>query len=89
METLRVEINVQTLEPGHHIAREVIARRPLCVVDLPRAECMEPRPDWGEYFPLVTFPAIERALRRRGYFPPLAEDERYSYGIVGDTYGRR
>ena len=88
METVRIELQIDTLEPGTHISRRTIARRPWAVVDLPRAECMEARPDWGEYSPIVTFPAIERALRARGHIPLLGPDHSWRYGIVGDTYGR-
>lgn len=83
METLTVRLWIDTLEPGRHISRETIARRLVGDVALPLADCKEARPDWGEYFPLVTFDAIWRALRRGGHVPPLASDaERYRYGVV-------
>lgn len=81
--TLTAVVHIDQLEPGTHIARLTIARDVVAprLVTLPLAECMEPRPDWGEYSPIVTFPAIERALRARGYFPPLHRDYQYRFGI--------
>lgn len=82
MDTVTVAAWIVTMEPGRHISRRTIAERPAFTIDLPRAECAEPRPDWGEYSPVLTFPAVERAIRRRGLFPPLASpDERYSFSV--------
>lgn len=82
-DTLTAIIHVHQLEPGTHIARRTIARDivPPVLVTLPLAECMESRPDWGQYTPVVTFPAIERALRARGHFAPLHHDQQYSFGV--------
>lgn len=52
---------------------------------LPDDACREVRPDWGEYLPVVTFPAIERQLQSLGAFPMLPENGRtqaYRFGIV-------
>ena len=38
-------------------------------IDLPESECKERRADLGEYSPVVTFSAIERALNRRNLHP--------------------
>lgn len=83
--TIPVVVSVNRLEPGHHICRETIARSvvPDVIVNLPVVECSEERPDWGVYHPVVTFPAIERALRRRGLLAPIADrDLEYRFGIV-------
>lgn len=83
--TIAVVVSINRLEPGHHICRETIARSvvPDVVVNLPAAECSEERPDWGVYRPVVTFQAIERALRRRGHLAPMADrDLEYRFGIV-------
>lgn len=82
-ETITAIIHVHRLEPGKHIAKKIIERdvvKPV-LVELPKAECMEPRPDWGQYLPVVTFTAIEKALKVRGHFPQLEGDLQYSYGI--------
>ena len=81
---MKIRIEILTLEPGRHIGRRDIATREKCIVDLPDAECMEVRADWGEYLPVVTFPAIERGLRSRGLLEnrQLLNDEIYRYGIV-------
>jgi hypothetical protein len=81
---MQVHVDRVTLEPGDHQLRKTIAREQVFVVELPDAECKEERPDWGEYSPVVTFPAIERALRSRGYlgFGGLSHNERWSFGII-------
>lgn len=82
-DTLTAIIHVNQLEPGTHISRRTIARDivPPVLVTLPLAECMECRPDWGQYSPVVTFPAIERALKARGYLCPLPRDLEHQYGV--------
>jgi len=42
---------------------------------------MEVRPDWGVYHPVVTFPAIERAIRTRG-LDPIGQ---WSFSIAKDA----
>jgi hypothetical protein len=78
--TVRVSIWVDTYEPGNHIARRKIGSRLDAVADLPGHECAEARPDWGEYSPVVTFPAIERALQARGLLSRLTDPHKaYSF----------
>jgi len=80
-----VHIDILTLEPGTHHSRKTIGRKRLAEVELPLEECQEVRPDWGEYLPITTFPAIERALKRRGHFTPLySRDEQYQFGILSE-----
>lgn len=83
-DTVTVTIHTNRLQPGYHISRDTIARDvvPPRVVTLPRAECEEARPDWGEYLPLVTFRMVERALHARGQLPPLPDrDHAYAIGV--------
>lgn len=83
-DTVTATIHTHRLQPGRHISRDVIARDvvPARAVTLPRAECMEARPDWGEYLPLVTFRMVERALYARGMLPPLPDrDHAYFVGV--------
>jgi hypothetical protein len=85
-ETVTATIHTHRLQPGHHISRDIIGRDviPPQVVTLPRAECLEARPDWGEYSPLVTFRMVERALHARGMLPPLPDrDHAYYVGVQG------
>lgn len=77
-----VHVDTCQLEPGTHISRKVIARLSSTQHELPDAECREVRPDWGEYLPIVTLPAIERALLRRGLLPHLPDPFVYYFGIV-------
>jgi hypothetical protein len=79
-----VHVDRITLEPGNHQLRSVVSRERAFVVEIPDDECKEERPDWGRYFPVVTFPAIERALRSRGYLGDegIGCDERWSFGII-------
>jgi hypothetical protein len=72
-----VRVWVNTLEPGTHICRRAVDRRLAIEVVLPFEACAEPRPDWGEYDPVVTAQAVERTLRLRGLLPrfdPLREE---------------
>lgn len=83
--TLTATVHVHRLEPGRHFMRAILQRNvtPLASVELPLDECQEPRPDWGQYSPVVTLPAVERALRARGYMvPPLSSDCEYYFGIA-------
>lgn len=80
--TVRVEVSLWALEPGTHIARKTTERISRVEYSLPVAECAEVRPDWGEYFPIIAHPAIERALRARGAFTALPSDRTYFYGVV-------
>ena len=66
--TITVIVKRHQLEPGAHICRKQIAVLESIEVDLPRDEAAELRPDWGVWVePVVTFTAIERALRKRGF----------------------
>jgi len=80
--TITATLVIRTLEPGFHIDRKPISQRPWVVVELPREECSEVRTDWGEYRPVLTFPAIFRALKARGHMPPLDYGEEYQLSIV-------
>ena len=84
-ETCRAVVRVNRLEPGRHIFRKTVQRDviPARYFDIPCDECKEVRPDWGEYFPLQTLPALERALRARGAFSAvIGPDCEFSYGYV-------
>lgn len=79
---MQITIEIATLEPGTHISRKTVGRRPFKVVELPLASCQEKRPDWGEYKPVTTFPKIERSLRAAGHLPhDLGRDEQYRFWI--------
>lgn len=82
MTTVRVTVIVRQLEPGTHFDRKSVSSVSEMEYDLPADECMEIRPDWGQYSPIITYPAIERALNRRNIFVPLPADQRYFYGVV-------
>jgi hypothetical protein len=77
-----IEISKKRLEPGRHIERRPVETLEVSRVDIPDEECKEVRPDWGEYRPLVTFPAIERALRSRGLLPWVGPDIVFYFGIA-------
>jgi hypothetical protein len=82
-DTITIAVATDTLEPGTHIARRTIARGTPTLVELPLADCQEIRPDWGVYHPTTTFPAIERALRARGWMACcLPTNQVYRYSIV-------
>lgn len=76
-----VRIWVNTLEAGSHISREVIERRLVAQLVLPFRECAEERPDWGVYHLIVTFPAVERSLRRHGHLGYLDRDHQWSFSV--------
>lgn len=79
---MKVHIDRLTLEPGTHTSRKVLKRERVFDLDLPDDECKEIRPDWGRYTPVVTFPAIERALVSRGFLQGgLTINEEWSIGI--------
>ena len=80
--SMLIEITQKRLEPGRHILRKAVEVLSLVRVDIPDEECKECRPDWGEYRPLVTFPAIERALRSHDLLPWCGPDEVCYLGIV-------
>lgn len=82
MEILTVVVERCELEPGSHIARKIVSVLGSERIELPKGECEEKRPDWGEYRPLVTFPAIERALRRRRRLGYLPQSETWRFHIV-------
>lgn len=84
-ETVTATIHIHRLQPGSHISRDIVARDviPPHSVTLPRHECIETRPDWGEYSPLVTFRMVERALHARGLLPHLGRDYAHYVGIQG------
>ena len=63
---MKINIYRNELEPGTHFSRKTISSQLVEVVELPEGDCKEVRADWGQYLPVVTFPAIERALRLRG-----------------------
>jgi hypothetical protein len=78
--TVRVTVYIETYEPGNHISRRKIGSKVDAVIDLPGSHCTETRPDWGCYSPVITFPAIERALRTLGLLSRLADPQKgYSY----------
>lgn len=82
METITVEVYVRQMEPGSHFCKKSIGTVSTKEYELPKAECSETRPDWGVYHPIVTHPAIERALRARGAFPIiLPADQQYFFGV--------
>tara|TARA_R110000803_G_scaffold59101_6_gene117473 strand:+ start:1934 stop:2188 length:255 start_codon:yes stop_codon:yes gene_type:complete len=60
-------------EPGTHATRKVIETVATTFVTVPWGDCHEVRPDWGEYLPLKTLTALERALRARGELKPLRD----------------
>lgn len=78
---VRVNLLIWTLEPGQHIAREVIARRVAATVDLPRESCEACDPG-----PRLSGDSIFRELRRRGLVPPLddPQNEEYAVQVVGE-----
>lgn len=81
MHTITVTVSIHQMEPGTHFCKKILAVLESKEYTLPRAECSEPRPDWGEYSPIVTHPAIERVLRRMGAFTPLPADQQYFFGV--------
>lgn len=71
------------IEPGTHICREVVSRTLVAEVVLPFGECSEVRSDWGQYSPVVTFPAVGRTLRGRGILPAyVSENEEYTFSVT-------
>lgn len=78
METLTVQISRYRMDGAHVLAmpKDLLERY---TVDVPRADCMEKRPDLGQYSPIVTTNAIERFLRKAGHFGPLPAGERWYY----------
>jgi hypothetical protein len=79
---MKVHIDRLTLEPGTHAYRKTLKCERVFDLVLPDDECKEVRPDWGEYEPVVSFPAIERALIRRGFLREgLTINEEWSFGI--------
>ncbi len=78
---VRVNILIWTLEPGQHIAREVVARRVAATVDLPRESC-----EVWDPVPRLSGDAIFRELRRRGLMPTLddPQNEEYAVQVVGE-----
>jgi hypothetical protein len=83
--TCKAVVNVYRLEPGTHISRKTIDRNVLPPVEyeIPEVECKEKRPDWGEYLPVKTMPALERALRKRGAFDAvIGPDCVFYFGFV-------
>lgn len=85
MNTITAIVHVHQLEPGRHISRKTVQHNvvPPVTYELPLEECEEVRPDWGVYHPVQTFPALERALRRRGAFDSvIGPDCEFSYGFV-------
>lgn len=77
-----VTIEKRRLELGRHILRRSVETLEVSQVDIPDTECKEVRPDWGEYSPVVTLSAIERALRSRGLLPYLGPDIVYFFGLA-------
>jgi hypothetical protein len=78
-----IHVDKLELEPGRHISRKTVARERVHLVEIPDEECKEERPDWGQYFPVVTFSAIERALVSRGYLGAgLTHNQQWSFGII-------
>ena len=77
----RVTVLIHTLEPGTHISRETISRRISRQIILTADDCCEPRPDWGQWFPVASPDKAARTLRARGYMPPLSRDEEYYIGM--------
>jgi hypothetical protein len=79
---MKIKINLE-LRKSHHPAaplEKVISEE---IVEIPDQECKETRPDWGEYLPLVTFPAIERALKKRGFLHYLSNPkESWTYCLA-------
>lgn len=59
---------------------ELVERREF---DLLASACKEIRTDWGQYSPIVTFPAIERELKRIGALHATAPDTGQWFGIIG------
>ena len=79
---MTIQVELVQIEPGKHICRKDVATLSVARYEIPDAECREERPDWGEYRPVVTFPAIERALRARGYLPWVGENYIHRFGIA-------
>ena len=77
-----VKVYRNELEAGSHICRAVVSRTLFAEIVLPFSECSEARPDWGVYSPVVTFPAVERTLRRRGVLPTYrGQNEEYMISV--------
>lgn len=81
METITVQVSVHEMEAGNHFCKKTVRVVETKEYELDKAECSEPRPDWGEYSPLVTYPAIERVLNARGAFATLPANHQYFYGV--------
>jgi len=80
--TVTVTVSRNQLEPGTHIMRKITRVLQMHDIELPRDEAAELRPDWGVWVePVVTFTAIERALRKRGELFPLPSDQSWTMSI--------
>jgi hypothetical protein len=77
-----IQIETRQLEPGTHISRHCIATLSVTRHEIPDDECKEARPDCGEYLPITTFSAIERALRKRGLITYMPDPFVYFFGVV-------
>ena len=79
---MRINLYVNTLEPGNHIMRKTLDHESRGSVELPDDECKEIRPDWGVYHQIVTFPAIERALNKRQVFTSLPRNQQWAFSVA-------
>lgn len=85
METITITVSVHQMEEGRHICKKTVKVLNTTEHSLPLSECSETRPDWGVYHPIVTHPAIERALNRRNVFTPLPANQQYFFGVKRET----
>ena len=77
-----MKINVTVWEMGGtHIDADRVRKIRAEIHEVPEGECKEVRADWGEYRPVVTFPAIERALKVRGLIPYVNPGFKVFFGI--------
>ena len=86
---IKARISTNRVEPGTHFDRKSIEFDvlPPRFYDIPSSECKERRADLGKYHPILTFSALERALRRRHAFSQdLPEDFRESYAYIGNEF---
>lgn len=81
METITVTVSIHEMEKGSHFCKKTVAIVSTTEYTLNVAECSEERPDWGVYHPILTHPAIERALSKRGVFTALPADHQYFFGV--------
>ncbi len=81
--TLAFGVWLNELEPGSHTMRKTTKRTLYYQGEVAREVVSEPRPDWGQYLPVVTLPALERYIRAQGLAPDCGPNEMWSYGFTG------